>query len=97
VNRPGFSGDSGVELTFRLRACGASVDRSLFELRLEVYSDVEPTFAKATVGNFRGEATKVGGADGGRTRDLLNAIQARSQLRHSPTSEETLILATTMG
>ncbi len=24
------------------------------------------------------------GADGDRTRDLLNAIQARSQLRHSP-------------
>ncbi len=26
-----------------------------------------------------------GGADGGRTRGLLNAIQTRSQLRHSPT------------
>ena len=35
---------------------------------------------------------KNGGADGGRTRDLLNAIQARSQLRHSPTME-TLIVA----
>ena len=26
-----------------------------------------------------------GGADGDRTRDLLTASQARSQLRHSPT------------
>ena len=29
---------------------------------------------------------KVGGPDGSRTRDLLNAIQARSQLRYRPTS-----------
>ena len=36
-----------------------------------------------------------GGADGDRTRDLLNAIQARSQLRHSPT-EEIFILAKAM-
>ena len=28
---------------------------------------------------------RVGGADGVRTRDLVNAIHARSQLRHSPT------------
>ena len=34
---------------------------------------------------------QVGGADGDRTRDLLNAIQARSQLRHSPT--QAVILA----
>ena len=50
----------------------------------------EPAFAyslgmKATAGNFATEGRKIGGADGGRTRDLLNAIQARSQLRHSPT------------
>src|SRR5882762_5228431 len=29
----------------------------------------------------------VGGADGDRTHDLVNAIHARSQLRHSPTGE----------
>jgi hypothetical protein len=28
---------------------------------------------------------EVGGPDGSRTRDLLNAIQARSQLRYRPT------------
>jgi hypothetical protein len=28
---------------------------------------------------------KVGGADGIRTHDLLDAIEARSQLRHGPT------------
>ena len=27
---------------------------------------------------------KIGGPDGGRTRDLVNAIHARSQLRHWP-------------
>jgi hypothetical protein len=29
--------------------------------------------------------TKIGGADGIRTHDLLDAIEARSQLRHGPT------------
>ena len=29
-----------------------------------------------------------GGADGIRTHDLLDAIEARSQLRHGPTGEE---------
>jgi hypothetical protein len=28
---------------------------------------------------------KIGGADGIRTHDLLDAIEARSQLRHGPT------------
>ena len=42
------------------------------------------------------EGRQSGGADGGRTRDLLNAIQARSQLRHSPTME-TLIVAKGRG
>jgi hypothetical protein len=28
---------------------------------------------------------KIGGADGVRTRDLLDAIEARSQLRYGPT------------
>jgi hypothetical protein len=28
---------------------------------------------------------KIGGADGVRTHDLLDAIEARSQLRHGPT------------
>jgi hypothetical protein len=32
---------------------------------------------------------KVGGADGIRTHDLLDAIEARSQLRHGPTGRET--------
>jgi hypothetical protein len=30
----------------------------------------------------------IGGADGIRTHDLLDAIEARSQLRHGPTGEE---------
>ena len=30
---------------------------------------------------------KIGGADGVRTHDLLDAIEARSQLRHGPTGE----------
>ena len=30
---------------------------------------------------------KVGGADGIRTHDLLDAIEARSQLRHGPTGD----------
>jgi hypothetical protein len=29
----------------------------------------------------------IGGADGIRTHDLLDAIEARSQLRHGPTGE----------
>src|SRR6267378_5813306 len=33
-----------------------------------------------------------GGADGIRTHDLLDAIEARSQLRHGPTGGTTLIL-----
>ena len=45
----------------------------------------------ATADIFRGEAAKNGGAEGGRTRDLLNAIQARSQLRHSPTIEALIV------
>src|SRR5580704_8021402 len=35
----------------------------------------------------------VGGADGIRTHDLLDAIEARSQLRHGPTDERTNINA----
>src|SRR5256885_1133648 len=34
----------------------------------------------------------LGGADGIRTHDLLDAIEARSQLRHGPTGETTLIM-----
>jgi hypothetical protein len=30
----------------------------------------------------------IGGADGIRTHDLLDAIEARSQLRHGPTWEQ---------
>ena len=33
---------------------------------------------------------KVGGPGGNRTRDLMNAIHARSQLRYWPMSEETI-------
>ena len=33
-----------------------------------------------------------GGADGIRTHDLLDAIEARSQLRHGPTGEKRLLL-----
>ena len=32
-----------------------------------------------------GKREEDGGPDGGRTRDLVNAIHARSQLRHWPT------------
>ena len=34
----------------------------------------------------------VGGADGIRTHDLLDAIEARSQLRHGPTVKRTLLM-----
>ncbi len=34
---------------------------------------------------IKGFRTKYGGDKGVRTPDLLNAIQARSQLRHTPT------------
>ena len=33
-------------------------------------------------------AEKIGGADGIRTHDLLDAIEARSQLRHGPTARK---------
>jgi hypothetical protein len=33
----------------------------------------------------RPDLEKIGGADGIRTHDLLDAIEARSQLRHGPT------------
>ena len=33
----------------------------------------------------------IGGAEGDRTPDLMNAIHARSQLRHSPTNCEAKI------
>ena len=33
---------------------------------------------------------KIGGADGVRTHDLLDAIEARSQLRHGPTERTDL-------
>ena len=36
--------------------------------------------------DFTNEIAWFGGPDGSRTRDLLNAIQARSQLRYRPTS-----------
>jgi hypothetical protein len=35
--------------------------------------------------NKRMQRMKIGGADGVRTHDLLDAIEARSQLRHGPT------------
>jgi hypothetical protein len=33
--------------------------------------------------------SSIGGADGIRTHDLLDAIEARSQLRHGPTEKNT--------
>ena len=62
----------------------------------EMVTSWEPAFAysswmEATAGIFATEGRKNGGADGGRTRDLLNAIQARSQLRHSPTIEGLIV------
>lgn len=44
-------------------------------------------FVRGTMGIFT-----IGGADGIRTHDLLDAIEARSQLRHGPT-EPILMLA----
>ena len=35
------------------------------------------------------DSEEIGGADGIRTHDLLDAIEARSQLRHGPTFEKT--------
>jgi hypothetical protein len=37
--------------------------------------------------NLKKHAEHFGGADGIRTHDLLDAIEARSQLRHGPTGE----------
>ena len=42
------------------------------------------TFCK---GCLRTVHEKIGGADGIRTHDLLDAIEARSQLRHGPTGQ----------
>ena len=39
---------------------------------------------------------KTNGAGGDRTRDLLNAIQARSQLRHSPNTKVSYTYTTLM-
>ena len=36
--------------------------------------------------------SEFGGAGGSRTRDLLDAIEARSQLRYGPTEQEDLLL-----
>jgi hypothetical protein len=41
--------------------------------------------------NFH-QPLKIGGADGIRTHDLLDAIEARSQLRHSPTETTSVML-----
>ncbi len=41
-----------------------------------------------TTGRFR--ALREGGPDGIRTRDLLNAIEARSQLRYGPTGSDSV-------
>src|SRR5262249_54402769 len=38
-----------------------------------------------------------GGADGDRTRDLVNAIHARSQLRYSPTGETVIVSSPRCG
>jgi hypothetical protein len=38
-----------------------------------------------------------GGADGIRTHDLLDAIEARSQLRHGPTGVMTILIASNGG
>src|SRR5215472_4313729 len=38
-----------------------------------------------TGGKAKNKMWRIGGADGIRTHDLLDAIEARSQLRHSPT------------
>ncbi len=38
------------------------------------------------------DAMNVGGADGIRTHDLLDAIEARSQLRHGPTETGVVVL-----
>lgn len=40
---------------------------------------------------------KVGGADGIRTHDLLDAIEARSQLRHGPTGDTLKVYHTPPG
>jgi hypothetical protein len=40
---------------------------------------------------------KVGGADGIRTHDLLDAIEARSQLRHGPTGDTPKVYHTPRG
>jgi hypothetical protein len=44
-----------------------------------------------------GLTCKVGGADGIRTHDLLDAIEARSQLRHGPTGDTPKVYHTPAG
>lgn len=41
---------------------------------------------------YSGWDRDLGGADGIRTHDLLDAIEARSQLRHGPTESELLVI-----
>ena len=53
-------------------------------LPTEAAGAVQSAFAKAPADNLPGFAAKVGGAKGSRTPDLLNAIQALSQLSYGP-------------
>ena len=56
----------------------------------EEMRDPSARIATCVAGTFcnlcvRSGPIKIGGADGIRTHDLLDAIEARSQLRHGPT------------
>lgn len=62
---------------------GGSVREGCGTLRPRVLRSLHKT-QKSSGSRFRVEG-KIGGAEGDRTLDLLNAIQARSQLRYSPT------------
>jgi hypothetical protein len=46
---------------------------------------------------LRLDPVEIGGADGIRTHDLLDAIEARSQLRHGPTEGQRKMLTFARG
>ena len=72
----------------RLRVVGVVIVKSL--IQIVGLADVETTarFALQDV-NVKNHEARLGGADGVRTRDLLDAIEARSQLRYGPTKTKT--------
>ena len=63
----------------------------VLSVKLPIFSNLEELAPRAELPGAKrtrksvAERGKFGGADGIRTHDLLDAIEARSQLRHGPT------------